>query len=550
MFARITTGFGTRIAVLLLLGWTCLAHAAEMRRISATITYRIPEGIYVNVGRDQGLEQGQSGSMVLEEGRTWAFEVVQAARSSALLRIEGMGSNLVGSLQNRRIELLVEQGGDTARQAGALAKAPKENEPFVPLLAASKRAVAVAPTQNISHGYVGIRQTYQGGTANQLDYAATRLYTSGNIDRLFGTAWSFVWSGNARYRTGDGYRYHPEYGKLQPLVYALQLQHPLSGDGFVRMGRFLPLELPAIGYIDGGQVEVDTAGHWSFGGVGGLKPDRLDLTFSTDEPTAVGYATYEAGKRGDAYYSGTAGLLASLFKGEPDRLAVLFDQRGGFGPRFDLYSTAEIDTGLANTTNSQAQLSHFDLVASSRLHQLFTLRGGADHWQRADTLVLRDQLPSPDDRLFDDGYWRYWIGARHDLPWHLDLNEELAYIVSDASDDAMRWRMGLTRTGLFGWNFASVGATLYNLEGQASSGYGGLLRAYFPFLEGRLSVSPSASLRWLDPDNGGDGLSVTYYSVYGDYRISKAWMLTGGLTATRGDGADAILFDAGLRYSW
>jgi hypothetical protein len=550
MSRHLTTEYGKRAGIILLLVWACLAQAAETCRISANITYRIPEGVYVNVGREQGLSQGQSGSMVLEEGRTLAFEVLQAARSSALLRLEGIGGSLVGSLQNRRIELVFEKEDAAAPPPAAAAKTPEGSEPFVPLLAPPKRSAAISPTQNISHGNIGIRQTYQGGTGNQLDRAATRLYTSGNIDRLFGTAWSFVWSGNVRYRTGDGYRYHPEYGKLQPLVYSLLLQHPLAGDGFVRMGRFLPFELPAIGYIDGGQVEIDTGGHWSFGGVGGLKPDRVNLTLSADEPTAVAYATYEAGQRGSAYYSGTAGLLGSFFKGEPDRLAVLFDQRGGFGPRFDLYSTAEFDTGLANTTNSQAQLSRFDLVASSRLHRLLTLRAGADHWQRADTLVLRDQLPYLDDRLFDDGYWRYWIGARHDLPWNLDLNEELAYVVSDASEDAMRWRMGLTRTDLFGWHFASIGATLYNLEGQAASGYGGLLRAYFPFWDGRLSISPSASLRWLDPDNGGEGLSVTYYSIYGDYRISKAWMLTGGLTATRGDGADALLFDAGLRYSW
>jgi len=532
---------------LLLSGWVCAAGAAETQRTAANITYRIPEGVYINAGTDQGLRQGLVGSMVLEDGRTLVFEVMQAARNTALLRLDGAGSSLVGSLQARPVELVFEAAAPPEEKA----KPSGKDEPFVPLLAPARRAPEVAPTQNISHGNVGVRQTYQGGTDNQQDYAVTRIYTSGNIDRLFGSAWSFNWSGNARYRMGDGYRSHPEFETVQPLIYSAMLQHPLAGDGFVRMGRFLPLELPGIGYLDGAQAEVETTGRWRFGAVGGLKPKRIDLDVSGDEPTVAGYATFEAGRRNSAYYSGTAGLLGALYKGEADRLAVLFDQRAGFGPRFNLFSTAEFDFDVANTTNSQTQLSRLDLVATSRLHSLLTLRAGADHWQRTDSQAQRDLLPFiVNDQLFDDGYWRYWIGAQHDLPWRLNLNEEVAYTVSDATDDAMRWRIGLTRSSLFGWTFANLGATLYNLEAQDASGYGGLLRAYLPFWDGRLAIRPSASLRWLDPDNGGDGLSVTYYAIHLDGRISRHWTLTGGLTSTSGDGADALLFDLGLRYSW
>lgn len=531
-------------------GSLSVSDAAETRRSHANITYRIPEGVYINIGTDAGLRQGLTGAMVLEDGRTLAFEVVHVARSTALLRLQGVGENLVGGLQARPVELVFDSKPEEREKSEPAGKTGVAAEPFVPLLTPIKRPPDYTPTQNISHGNIGIRQTYQGATDNQLDYAVTRLYTSGDIDRLFGSAWSFVWSGSARYRTGDGYSYHSEYNELQPLVYTAMLQHPLAGDGFVRMGRFLPLELPGIGYIDGGQIELDQAGHWSFGAVGGLKPKRINLEFSGDEPTVVGYATFEAGQRGTAYYSGTAGLLGSLYKGEADRLAVLFDQRADLGPLFDLYSTTEFDLGLGSTTNSQAQISRFDLVVTSRMHSLLTLRAGANHWQRTDTLAQRDEFLFVDDSLFDEGFWRYWAGARHKLPWKLNLNEELSYIVSDATDDAMRWRIGMTRSGLLGWTFANVGATLYNLEAQGSSGYGGLLRAYLPFWDGRLAISPSAGLRWLDPDNGGEGLDVTYYTIHFDGRITKAWMLSGGVTSIGGDGADALLFDLGLRYSW
>lgn len=536
--------------IILLCGWPHLSYSAETVRTEAVITYRIPEGVYINAGTDAGLRQGLTGSMVLEDGRTLVFEVMQAARKTALLQLDGAGENLLGSLQARPVELVFDAAPPSGKAVVPATAATGADEAFVPLLAPPRSAPEISPTKNITHGSVGVRQTWQGGTDNQLDYSVTRLYTSGNIDRLFGTAWSFIWSGNARYRTGDGYSYHPEYNKLQPLIYSTMLQHPLAGNGFVRMGRFLPFELPGVGYLDGGQVELDTIGRWSLGVAGGLKPDRVNLDFSANEPTVAGYATFEAGERSASYFSGTAGLLGALYKGEADRLAILFDQRARIGPKFDLYSTAEIDFGVANTTNSQTQLSRFDLVASSRLHGLLTLRAGADHWQRLDSQAQRDLLPYAGDQLFDDGYWRYWVGAQHDLPWRLNLNEEIAYIVSDSTDDAMRWRIGLTHSRILGWTFSSLSATLYNLEAQDFGGYGGLLNAYLPFWNSRLSIRPSASLRWLDPDNGADGLSVTYYAVHLDARVYKRWTLSGGLTSTSGDSADALLFDLGLRYSW
>jgi hypothetical protein len=525
--------------------------AAESVRESVNITYRIPEGVYINAGRSIGLGKGVSGTLVLEGGRTLAFDVVQAAQHTALLRLQGGGEALTGRLPTRPVELLFTPVSVSGDQPDAPAASAGSDDAFVPLLAAPERMAEAAPAKNLSRGHIGIQHTWQEGTENQLDYALSRIYSSGSIDRLFGTGWGLDWSGNIRYRSGDGYAYHDFYEKPQLLVYSAHARHRLAGEGFGRLGRFLPLELPGIGYIDGGQLEVDPGGRWRFGAVAGLKPERVSLDVSVDEPTAVGYATFEAGGIDTAYYSGTAGILGALYKGEADRLAVLFDQRAGLGPRLDLLSTMEYDFGVADTTNSQSRLTRLDVQVSSRLHGLLTLRAGADHWRRADTRANRDLLPFVlNDELFDDGYWRYWVGGRHELPWGLDLNEEVSHIVSDATDDAVRWRIGLIRTGLFGWQFAHIGATVYNLEAQDAAGYGGLLQAYLPMWNNRLSLRPALSSRWLDPDNGGDGLSVTYVALHGDWVIHESWILTGGITSTRGDGADSILADTGLRYSW
>lgn len=527
---------------------------ADTQTVPAQITYRIEEGVYVDVGSDKGLKRGVKGQLVLDDGSSVPFEVMQSAHSTALLRLDGQGTTLDADGQALRVDLVFESEEVSAAEADANAEGANAEkaapEAFVPLLEQMKEMPAVTQSENVSHGNIGVRYTMQTGTDNQLDRSTTRLYTSGNIDRLEGTGWSFKWSGSGRYRSGDAYKDHPDYQTVEPLVYNLMLQHPLVDGGFVRLGRFLPFELPGVGYIDGGQLEVATEGPWRFGLVTGLKPDLVNLELSADEPTIAGYTTLEAGTRGSAYYSGTAGLLASAYKGEANRLALLLDQKASLGPRLDLLSTAQFDFGIADTTNSTSQLSRLDLSVSSRINRDHTLRAGLDHWERVDTPSERDRLAVVDDSLFDNGYWRYWVGARHRLPLKLNLNEEVSFITSDATDDAMRWRVGLTRTGFFAWSSANVSATAYNLESQGASGYGGLLSAYLPFWSGRWSLRPSASMRWMDPDNGGRGLEVSYYSLYLDARIYKQWLLTGGATQTMGEGADATSFDAGLRYSW
>ncbi|MCP4452972.1 MAG: hypothetical protein GY809_16035, partial [Planctomycetes bacterium] len=150
--------------------------------------------------------------------------------------------------------------------------------------------------ENISHGRFQLRQAFQSGADNPLDYSVTRFNTSGSIERLQGGDWSFEWSGDARLRAGDAYRDHSDYQAIKPNVYRAVFQHPLENEGFLRFGRFLPRELPGIGYLDGVQRETHREGPWRFGVVAGLKPDRIRLAASGDEPTIASYATVEAGQ--------------------------------------------------------------------------------------------------------------------------------------------------------------------------------------------------------------------------------------------------------------
>lgn len=391
----------------------------------------------------------------------------------------------------------------------------------------------------------------QTDSESDVDYSMTRVGSSGSVERIGGSLWSFEWSGNVRYRDGDAYIRHPEYQEANLDLYEAALQHPFDEGGFLRLGRFLPHELPGIGYVDGVQSEMVQSEHVRLGAVAGLKPGRRDLDASTDEPLFAGYTTIEAGTRERGYYSGTVGLMGSLYDGATDRLALLVDQRAGFGPDLTLYSTAAIDfdVGAAQTRNG-TRLTRLDLYGVSKLTSAVTLRGGVDHWERPDHLAERELLVVDDDRFFDDGYWRYWVGSGQRLTKSLRVSEEIAFIDSDNGEDGARWRIGVTQTGLFSRPDASVTATVYNLLGDAVDGYGGRVSGYLPLLDRKLFVQPSAGFRMLQTDPEDDDFTLSYLSLRLDGRISKRWTLLGGATYSFGDEVDTSLFEIGIRHSW
>jgi hypothetical protein len=234
-----------------------------------------------------------------------------------------------------------------------------------------------------------------------------------------------------------------------------------------------------------------------------------------------------------------------------DRLALLMDQRAGWGPRLTLYSTAAVDLNAAAAeTRDGIRLTQLDVFAESRLSSFLGLRAGADHWERPDIQAERDLLAFADERFFDNGYWRYWVGSYQNLPWSLQTYEEVSLIDADNTGDSTRYQVRLTRTGLFDMRNASASLTAYSLAGNDTDGYGCRASGYFPFRAGRLIAQPAAGFRTLQTGSQAQDVSLTYLSLYLDGRLSKTWTLFGGLNYSNGAGVDSTLLEVGLRYSW
>ncbi|MHC4351226.1 MAG: hypothetical protein ACYS0H_00785 [Planctomycetota bacterium] len=548
-------GWRVLLGMLSVFVWLAQTAGATEVVVSGRITYEIRDGIYVNRGADDGLRQGMLGSLRFDDGGVFAFEVLNVARESALLRLTSRPARRQ-RLAGLMIELVFEQvspsdeNKDKSGESSAESTSDRQDE-FVPLLAPPQWNVGLPRTSNISHGQIRIRQMLQADNEGFLDYSITRLGSSGSLDKIEGSQWSFEWSGDLAYRAGDALRYHPDYEEPRLDLYLASLYRPIGEDGFFRFGRFLPRELPGIGYIDGVQTQGRHSDNWNLGVVAGLKPDRSNLDPSGHEPTAATYATFEAGDRDGSHYLATAGLLGSLYKGRADRLALLFDQRASWGSSLTLYSTTEVDFDVGGAeTRTGTRLTRLDLSAVSRPSSFLTLRAGVDHWERPDNRAERDLLVIEDDRLFDRGFWRYWVGSDQGLPWNLRLSEEIAFIDSPDYDYDPRWRIGLTRRGLLSWPEASATATVYNLDAPGLEGHGLRLSAYLPLLKHKLFVQPTAGFRMLDADPQSQDFEVNYLSLRLHGRLSSTRTLSGGFTHTYGDSVDATLVDLGLRFAW
>jgi hypothetical protein len=557
----------TRLALGLWLGVHCLsasrleASEAPEAPVECTIVYEAPGGFFVDAGADRGLTAGSQG-IVLRDGKTIArVEVLRTAKRSALVRVlpsreeaaPGPGDLVHIFVQRPPAAVDDDVGGrsEGAPSSSTTLKEPGTADDFVPLLAPPEhRSPALADPRNIFHGQLRLHQLFQIDPDADRDYSVTRLGSHGGLERIGGTPWALEWSGNLSYRDGDALENTRDYRKLRLHAFNLALFRKFEDQSSVRLGRFVPRPLPAVGFVDGFQGEKVLNEHFRLGAVAGFKPTRTRLDLSVREPLATPYLTVETGDREDLYYSGTVGLLGSLYEGDPDRLALLLDQRLSVGPRFSLFSTSEVDFDIgAMETRSGTRLTHLDLYADYRLTEALSLRAGLDHYERPDTEAERDLLRFQDDAFFDRGYWRYWVGASQALPWHLRLSGEIALIDSPVDDYEPRWHISLTRTGLPLLPGGSVTLSAYNFESYFADGYGGRISAYFPFLDHRLSLETSAAFRLLETTLDSEDFAFTDVSARIHWALSRAWGLHGGLTYSFGD-VERYILDLGITYRW
>jgi hypothetical protein len=538
---------------------------AEEARIDCRVLYEIVDGVYVDAGRAAGLRQGAKGRLERGGQRVAEVEVVKSGGESTYLRIVA----LHGAKPSPGETLGLVFEGAPAASAGSPAGTPSQTlkgeegdeAPFVPLLAPPDLgARASTEPNNVFHGWVSFYQLGQLTGGGDHNAYISRLRTGGTLERIDGTPWNFEWSAEVSYRDGEALEDRRDFQEVRFDTYRLSVYRRFDDHSFVRFGRFIPVELPSVGYLDGVQGEKVIDEHVRLGGMLGFKPGRFDLNMSLDEPMFVPYVTFETGLPPEAHYSGTFGVLGSLWNGSPDRLALLGEQTFDIG-NFSALASSELDVDVGGAVERDGvRLTRLNLVGTYVLGPAHLLRAGIDHYELPDNEGEQDAIDIGTlniEEFFEDSWWRYWVGASHQFGWGLRLSEEVGYLQSDV-DDGIRWVVTLTRTGLPSFPDGSINLSLYNIDGVGADGYGGRLSAYFPFRNHRLLLMPAVAFRYVEHETTGsnffdsvtENLWIADVSVRAQYVLSKAWSLQGGVAYAYGDEEDRFLIDVAVTFRW
>ncbi len=517
--------------------------------ILSTVQNVTPDGVYIDAGRNRGIRAGDQG-MIRQDGVEIArVEVLQVTFASSILRILTVFGD-VAPLPGDGAEITLTEDGDPGDRGSTLRETDKKDDGFKPLLTAPERQTHITTPKSLTHGRIRFRESVQFDDKTKYDYNRTQVGTSGSVERINGTPWTVRWSGDFELVDGDSGRV--DGGDNFDLDWReLLVERPLTDGSILSFGRQIPRSLPAVGFIDGAQIERVLDPTLRVGAMFGFKPRREDLDPSFKEPMLVGYGTFVTPEGSGLSYHGTMGMLFSLYDSDADRLALLVDQRVRY-QKATLFQNAEIDVDIGGAeVRSGVSLSRFNTGIAAPVGPQTTLRTSVDHFERPDTAAERDFLPDVDpDIFFDSGFWRYSLGADHKFSRKARVSGEIAKLTGTESDSDLRWRLRGTWIGLPGVPKGQATLSLFRLVGSSSDGVGVRLSGFAPLFDGDVRFRPSLGMRFGETPSTSDKFKFTDLSLGLDGRIGRKWDWSISVSQSLGEGTESTTLFGSVSWRW
>ena len=320
-------------AALLCLGMAARPLCAQAPATDTThVTYRTRDVVFVAAGRASGVAVGDTLDVLLNDTTTLVQAVVLSlAERSASARLLNPDAPVdVGARVRFRPHPL------------EVAAAPAPDT--VPRDTASPASAPVAPSFQPSEP----RLHWRGGI--QLDQYATSAGVGGldsyqsaagfTLTAPLSRAFEVRIRSRARWRSGTGATTTGLDG-FWNVLYQAEARIGSPGGAFqLSLGRFIPSEMMAIGYLDGAKIDVRLGGSQHVGLIGGFVPTADKLGFSSATSRFGGYWAFG----GDGPVSGAFGAAADWSQGAHRRtqLAAQGTWRPGSGLSFSVYADADV----------------------------------------------------------------------------------------------------------------------------------------------------------------------------------------------------------------
>ncbi len=518
-------------AILLAAALLCVTGAAFADDQEApAINYISADAVYLNSGRHAGLEIG-SRVKVVREGRTIAIlEVIHVSSNSASCRI-------VEQTEAPRV-------GDAAIFT-AVAVPPA---PAATLQAGgATRLTGVPRTENVVSGYVEFQNVLQRDlTGSDLSSLQPAIAARILVKNVGGSG------GNLRFR--DRIRYYHRDQPAGASIESGEWYHRLTELSFVvdtpgatlnwGVGRLIAPHMIGVGIVDGGYVSYAFAKYLRAGVSGGLTPDLIDLTVSSDNAQAGGFVAfdYEAARRWR--FISSASLMGRYQSGTVSREFVYWQNSFNYYRYFAVFQSVEVDFNRdwrRDAAGEAATFTNFYLMASGEVTEYASLDLAFD--SRKNVRVY--ETKETPDSLFDDvTHNGYRGGVTFHLPRSVTLRGYggLRYIDGRRTN---RYFAGWARAARLPWRGHSVWIRYAYADARTVTGHRPAVEYRFPAgRRTRIDVGAGGYIY-----EQGTRVTSSYHADLGANYTRGRYFASGSYRQYFGGNLESILFflNVGLR---
>lgn len=445
------------------LATTASAQQATEIRTSFEIRYSTTGGVYLNGGREEGLQEGfhltvkrlKSGAPVLSSVSIAQLVVTAVTAHSAVCDIVSSTAELqVGDTAQISAEDLeamqVVQQSKTARRYAQVVSftngdpLDQEQRDYIPK--------PPSPEVNRFRGRIGFEFNSIRDRSAGFDSMQYGMQVRMDATRLGGTFWNFTGYWRGRFTNTSGGSQIVTLNDLLNRTYTIGFTYtnPQSPN-VVGVGRLYLPWASSLGTIDGAYFGRRFGRHLTVGAFGGSTPDPTVWNYKPNRQMAGSFANVEIGSFESLRYYGTAGLALTRLSWKAERQFAFTENVFSWKQYISLYHNLEADQlipGRLGNTESGAVVSRSFFTARFQPWKWISVDFNHNYFRTVPTFDLVLVGTGILDRFLFSGLS---AGLRLDLPEHISVYGSLGQ--SKRNDDprgSLNQMYGLAARNLLG----------------------------------------------------------------------------------------------------
>lgn len=317
--------------VLVLVGF--FAKAQETKQLSGKVSYISAQHVYIRFSSTEGINVGDTLYVESRGKRIPGLVVVQRSSISCVTTVIGVYSPKM----NDSIRAVLKPKATITEEKKPVA-VPKKPVAVIPQTA--KPQPKLIQEKSRLYGRVKLASYSNFSNTDAKNQQRMRYTLSLNQENIGNSHLSFDSYITYNHRTG-GWSTDNQSVFNSLKIYSMAVGYNFSKNTSLWFGRKMNTKVSNIGAIDGLQFET-RVNNFTFGVIGGARPDYMDYGINTDLPQFGAYISHEAkGKAGIAQSS--LAVFEQMNGSHTDRRFVYFQHSNSLLKDFNLFTSCEMD---------------------------------------------------------------------------------------------------------------------------------------------------------------------------------------------------------------